>query len=322
MNKKERVIAAIQGKEVDAIPCGFSIHFPKNLAFGEMGIESHLKFFRETDTDILKIMNENLLPDVGDIRCAEDWKKIPHYTLETPFLAKQIEFVQRILDKCGDEGFTLGTLHGICACAIHPIENRYGYEQVRKMLCTHFRENKMVVLDAFKRITEAMCLLAQKYVDIGLDGVYYAALGGEKHYYTDEEFALCIEPFDKEILNVVKEAGGYTFLHICKENLNMERYISYNKYADVVNWGVFEAPYSLEEGKKLFPETTIMGGLANRKGVLIEGSIETLQEEVKKLIEKHGPRKYILGADCTLPTEISYERIKAVVDVARKKEKI
>ena len=53
-----------------------------------------------------------------------------------------------------------------------------------------------------------MCQLSQKYIEMGLDGVYYAALGGEKHYFTDDEFAECIEPYDKQILRAVKEADG------------------------------------------------------------------------------------------------------------------
>ena len=106
----------------------------------------------------------------------------------------------------------------------------------------------------------------------GVDAVYYAALGGEYRYYTDEEFAEYIEPLDKQVMTAIRENGGYCFLHICKDRLNMKRYAGYNEYADVVNWGVYEAPFSIEEGKKLFPGTTIMGGLANRSGVLVEGT--------------------------------------------------
>lgn len=78
MTKRERVITAIQGGEADHTATGFSLHFPKERAFGEEAVKSHLEFFEKTDTDILKIMNENLVPDVGDIRVPEDWNKIRH----------------------------------------------------------------------------------------------------------------------------------------------------------------------------------------------------------------------------------------------------
>ena len=153
MKKRDRVFAAIRGEEVDHVPCGFSLHFPHDRAFGDASVEAHLRFFKETDTDIIKIMNENLVPDVGEIRTAEDWKKIPSYSMKDGFMQKQMELTEKILAKADPNAFSLGTLHGICASAIHPIEARYGYEGTRERMCAHLRENKVPVLDAFKRIT-------------------------------------------------------------------------------------------------------------------------------------------------------------------------
>lgn len=317
MNKKERVLAAIRGDLPDHVPTGFSLHFPRAEKTVEEDAAFHLKFFRETDTDIIKIMNEHLVPDFGEIKTPEDWEKIPKLRLTDGFMQEQIELVKRILDKAEPEAFSLGTLHGICASAIHPIEARYGYEAVRKMQAEHLRMNKKPVLEAWKRITDVMVQLAQKYIELGADGVYYAALGGESRYFTEEEFREWIEPFDKQILQAVKEAGGYTFLHICKDGLNMKRYESYVPLADVINWGIYEVPFSMEEARKLFPEKTLMGGLANRSGVMTDGSIEELKEAVKTLICEQGKERFILGADCTLPTEIPYERIRAVAEAAR-----
>lgn len=317
MTKRDRVLAAIQGKQVDYVPTGFSLHFPVEEASGEKGVKAHLDFFKQTDTDIIKVMNENLVPDVGDIKTPEDWNKIPTYSLNDDFMKRQIEMAKAILDQVDSDAFSIGTLHGICASGIHPIETRYGYEGVRKLLCAHIRENKQPVIEALKRITDGMCQLAVKYKEIGMDGIYYAALGGEKHYFTDEEFAEVIEPFDKAILQASKEAGGINFLHMCKENLNLKRYEGYMDLVDVVNWGIYETDVTLEEGKKLFPNTTIMGGLANRSGVMVEGSIEQLQAVTKQIIRDYGKTSFILGADCTLPTEISYERIRAIVEATR-----
>lgn len=317
MTKKERVAAVIKGKPAEGVPSGFSLHFPSDVASGDAGVRSHLEFFRQTDTDILKIMNENLIPDVGDILNPWDWNKIPSYSLHDPFMMNQLDTVKRILESCDQDAFLLGTIHGICASAIHPIESRYGYEKVRELFCAHLREDKTPFLEALKRIADGMCQLAQRYIELGLDGVYYAALGGERHYFTDDEFAEYIEPFDRQILTAVKEAGGYNFLHMCKDNLNLQRYTSYGNLADVVNWGVYENDFSLEQGKSLFPESTIMGGLANRSGVLIHGTKEELEAEVNNIIQHFGTERLILGADCTLPTELSYERVNIAVNAAR-----
>lgn len=315
MTKRERVMAAIRKETVDFVPTSFTLHF--NEKTGKEAVEAHLKFFEETDTDIIKIMNENLVPDAGEIRRPEDWNKIPTYSLKDSFMQSQLDMVKAIMEKADPEAFSVGTLHGICASAIHPIEARYGYEPVRELFCAHMRENKAPMLEAFKRITDGMCQLALAYKELGLDGIYYAALGGERHYFTDEEFAEAMEPFDKQILQVSKEAGNVNVLHMCKNNLNMNRYASYADLVDIVNWGVYEADFSLEEGRKLFPGKTIMGGLANRSGVMVDGTIEELKAESKRIVQEFGKEGFILGADCTLPTEIEYSRIKAITEAMK-----
>ena len=168
-----------------------------------------------------------------------------------------------------------------------------------------------------KRIADVMCELAGTYIELGVDGVYYAALGGETRFFTDEEFDKWIKPFDLQIMKAIKDAGGYCFLHICKDQLNMDRYKDYGPYADVVNWGVYEAPFSLEDGRKMFAGKTIMGGLPNRHGVLVDGPAEAVKEETRKVIEDFGRTHFILGADCTLATEQDMDLLKAAVEAAR-----
>lgn len=318
MNAKKRVIAAIKGEELTELPSGFSLHFPKGCENGEAGVEAHLKFFKETDTDICKIMNENLIPYCEGITCGGDYSKLPSFSLESGFMKKQTELTKRILDAWGPDRFMMGTLHGVVACGIHFIEKKYGYDGSRLAMAEHFRQDRNTVLDVYRRITEVMCRLAEKYIEIGLDAVYYAALGGEYRYYTDEEFTEYIEPLDKQILQTIRDTKGYCFLHICKDRLNMERYRDYGAYADVVNWGVYEAPCSLREGRDLFPGKTIMGGLANRSGVLVDGTDEEIELAVKDVVKESGRKGFILGADCTLPTEINYRRIRTAVEAARK----
>ena len=62
MKKRERVFAAMKNQPVDKIPSYFTMHFPREVAFGEAAVEEHLKFFKEVNPDIQKIMNENLGP--------------------------------------------------------------------------------------------------------------------------------------------------------------------------------------------------------------------------------------------------------------------
>lgn len=318
MTKKERVLAAMEGRAADAVPTCFSMHFPKEQNAGQAAVRQHLDFFEQTDTDVLKLMNENLIPDMGPIRCPEDWKQVRPLSMKDDFMVRQMELCRRLLDESPADAFRVGTLHGICASAIHPIEHRYGYKEVREMLCEHLRQNKTPVLDAMKRINEVLCELARAYVEAGMDGVFFASLGGERHFFTDQEFAEYIEPLDKEVLGAVKQAGGRTMLHICKENLNMARYAGYAPLADLVNWGVYETGFSLTEGRALFAGCAVMGGFANHPGtVLVDGPAEGIREQARRAMDEAGCAGFVLGADCTLPTGIDYSHIRAAVQAAR-----
>ncbi|MCI8742253.1 MAG: uroporphyrinogen III decarboxylase [Lachnospiraceae bacterium] len=319
MTKKERVIAAIEQRETDGIPSGFSLHFPDDQKKGEASIQAHFDFFRDTDADICKIMNENLIPVYGTIHTPEDYDRlIPVITMEDDFMKAQMELTGKILEGCGRDVFTMGTLHGICASGIHPMEqNGVNYYAARQMQVDFLRWDEKRMLSAMQRITDGLCELAGSYIRAGLDSIYYAALGGERGFFTDEEFAKWMKPFDLQIMKAIKDAGGYCFLHICKDELNMERYRDYAAFADVVNWGVYETSFSLEEGRELFGGRTIMGGLPNHHGVLVDGGQEQIQAEVKKVVDRFGRKGLILGADCTLFTEQDRKKVRMAVEAAR-----
>ncbi len=319
MTKKERVIAAIEQKDLDGIPSSFSLHFPDGEKRGEAGVKAHLDFFRETDADVCKIMNENLIPVFGTIHTPEDYDRlIPVITMDDDFMKNQMEMTKKILENCDKDVFTMGTLHGICASGIHPIEQAgVNYYAARQMQVDFLRWDEKNMLSAMERITDVLCELAESYIKAGLDSVYYAALGGEYEFFTDEEFAKWIKPFDLRVLKAIQDAGGYSFLHICKDHLNMERYRDYSVYADVVNWGVYEAPFSLEMGRELFAGKTIMGGLPNHHGALVEGSKTEIEAEVKKVVDTFGRKGLILGADCTLSTQQDRTKVRMAVEAAR-----
>lgn len=318
MTKRERVIAAIKGQETDGVPSGFSLHFPESCAAGEAAVDAHIQFFEATDTDIIKVMNENVVPHRGHIRTPGEYMKIQDVAVTADFMQEQLALSKKILNRCDADAFKLATLHGALASCNHVLKNTgLNYDQARRLLCRLLRKDEKPVLEGMKKICDGMCELAAEYVKLGMDGIYYACLGGEKEYFTDEEYARWIAPFDRQIMTAVQAAGGYCFLHICKEDLSMERFADYWRYADVFNWGISEAPLTLDEGRKLFHEKTVMGGLKNRSGVLVDGSVDEIRNEVRRVIKDNGRQRFILGADCTLSAGQDPARVRAAVQAAR-----
>ena len=49
MDKRTRVLNAMNKKDVDHVPVGFWFHFSGEEAAGEACVQAHLRYYRETD---------------------------------------------------------------------------------------------------------------------------------------------------------------------------------------------------------------------------------------------------------------------------------
>lgn len=318
MTKKELVQKTLNGQIEEAVPSSFSIHFGPDYRYGDAAVKKHLEFFRDTDTDIIKIMNENLFPSNPGVKTSEDFNRIGPFTRKSEFIVHQTDLVKAILDKTGGDSFSVCTIHGASFSFVHTMRPQYqALEEIRRVQVGLYRENPQPYLDAKKRIAEGLSLLVQSVLEAGCDGIYYAALGAEKDMFTAEEFEVEEAPFDKLVMQTAKEMGKTVILHMCKKKLEMERYASYAPYVDVVNWGIYENNISIEEGERIFPGKTILGGLENRSGIIVDGSLEDIRKEVHRLRREMKGKKFILGADCTLESDLPVERIRTATEAAR-----
>lgn len=322
MNKRERVVAAIRGEQVDGLPSCYSLHFPADEATGPAGVAAHLRFFEETDTDVIKIMNEHLVRNTKLLRTPSEFAARVEELLDGGTYAEdQIEFTKQILAQAEPEAFSLGTLHGIMATSFHVLGKMgEGFNLNERMqIVTDFcRWDAPAMQEAFGRIADYMAGLATAYVkDAGVDAVFYASLGAETKWLSDEEFAAWVTPHEHTILKAIQDAGGYSFLHMCKSRIGMNRFRSYGQYSDVVNWGVYEVPFSIAQGRELFPGKTVLGGLENRSGAIASGDPEQARAAVRELVAREGRDRLIVGADCTLATDQDRSVVRAAVEEAR-----
>ncbi len=316
MNKRERVMAAVQGHAVDSVPAGFWYHFPAACHHGEAAVNIHREFLEQTDTDILKIMNENLIPCQFPILSSKDWKHMRPISADADFIQEQADIVKRIVDAVDGEAAVIVTIHGTVASAYHARRGPENYEKYGAVLRDHLRERPQLVGRAFAIAAEGAAEMTRQCLAAGADGIYYAALGGESYLYSDEEFAEFIRPHDLVILETAQIRPGFNILHMCKDRLNLRRYAGYP--ADVVNWGVHSENPTLQQGKRLFPGSAVLGGLDDRDGVLVQGSLEEIEQAVFALLDNMGMEQFLLGADCTLPTNTDYSRIRAAIRAARR----
>ena len=117
-------------------------------------------------------------------------------------------------------------------------------------------------------------------------------------------------PLDSYVINSIHNMGLLSVLHICKDKVRLPSYGSLN--ADIVNWAVHECEYSLADGRVIFPGKTLLGGFDDRSGILVHGTADQITAETKRILSQAGRKKFIFGADCTLPDTIELWRINLV----------
>lgn len=313
MSKRENVLKLLNGEKFDYTPSGFWIHFADeiNQAGIDAQVKAHEEFAQATNLDIVKIMNENEFRRKEKVQTANDWRKIKTISTSDALFTNQHELMNKTLDVLDQKVYTLGTVHGVAVSLSH--SSGLSYSQSPEIIVEHAKENKEAVLDAIKASTENVLNMLNNIQNTPVDGIYYAALGAEKHRFPREFFDEFIKPFDLMVLNEIKDKK--IFLHMCKDNVDLERFTDYP--SDIVNWAVHDGDYSLADGAEIFKDKIIMGGLDDRSGVLVEGTEQEIQAEIEKIKQEVDLLRFILGADCTLPTEIDYERIKFSVEAVK-----
>lgn len=311
MNSRERVTAVVEGKQADRTPTAFWCHFPEQDRFGEAAVKAHMKFFKESHTDIYKVMNENTLPCTYKIDSVRDYAKAEPINMKCRYMQDQLDTVKRIVEVVDGQAVVLATIHGIVVSAHHMSGNAGQYVDNRQRFRAYLEDDPTALEDAFKRIAEGLSGLAEACIAAGADGIYYAALGAEKDLFTAQEYKRYVEPYEKQVFKAAGKGKRYNTLHICKHGLDITRYQDYP--AAIVNWAIHEGNPTLTDGMEVFPDKVLLGGLDDRSGVLVDGTAEEITAEVHSLLKEMEGRPYILGTDCTLPTDYSAERLELAV---------
>lgn len=311
MNFKKYISGLLEGNVTNYIPSGFWIHFPQDIL--NQGIEvqarAHIDFAKKNELALTKVMNENEFRSKVKISSPQDWRNIKVLPKSHKLFQNQRLLLELVSEGLIDEHYLLGTVHGLVSSLSHSSGHSYSYSP--QLMIEHANKNKEAFLDGIKATTENVLNMIEINNLSGVDGIFYAALGGERDIFSDEFFAEYFEPYDKIILNAI-DNNKTIFLHMCKNQVELKRFEDYPNHA--VNWAVHENnKYHLQDGTKVFPNSIIFGGLDDRSGVLVEGTKEDIIREVHEIKRQMEGIPFILGSDCTLPDEIEYDRILIAV---------
>lgn len=313
MAKRERLDNIINGRPVDRAPAAFWLHFPEEEKFGQASVDAHLRLAAEMDTDLIKIMNENVFWD-GKTRidCLDDIKHFRPYTRKDKIFQDQMDLIKRIADRNQGDVPLVSTIHATIASTFHEIGRPKLYSFLGYMFPLFCRERPQEMKNVFRMISESLMELVDCSVEAGADGIFYAVLGAERYFFEDDEFNEFVKPYEQAVYDHIREVTPLNILHVCKSKIALERYASLNPA--IVNWAALDNDLPLTEGReKFFPNSVVLGGFSNHSGALLYGTEEEIANRTVELCKEMEGVPYIVGADCSLPTAISRDRIRTVV---------
>jgi uroporphyrinogen decarboxylase len=307
-NKRELVLDLLDGQSPSRyVPAGFFIHFDTEHHRGQAAIDRHLEYFRFTDMDFVKIQYEGGFPRQTDIEKPADWARFSMPGKD--FYEEPLRVVEGLVKAVKREALVVVTLYSPFMLASRVID--------KARMVEHIEKEPDLARKGIEIATQSLLIFVRECIRLGVDGFYASTQGGERGRFSRPElFTECVKPYDLRIWEEISAACRFNILHVCDYHLPYDELTPFLDYpGDVVS-----CPLHLA-GEKLSPRraTELFGrpalGGMDRKGVIAHGSHDEIRTEVEGLLAGAGDR-YILGADCTLPSDVDWENIRTAIAAA------
>jgi uroporphyrinogen decarboxylase len=307
MNKRDTVLNLIHGNTPPAfVPAAFFLHFDPAFHQGQAAIDKHLAFFRATGMDFVKIQYEQTVPPAPPIRTPGDWAHAPR--CGEPFFETTLRVVEGLVKAAKDEALVIMTVYSPFMWAAQLA----GAEA----LAEHLREHPAAVQTGLEIMTDNVLTLVRGCRQAGVDGFYVSSQGGEAFRFPGTDlFQMYIKPTDLAVWDAVQSCA-FNILHIC------DYAGSYDDLTPFLDYPGHIVNCSLTLGQRIVSPTGVfqmfgrpfMGGL-ERKGVIATGSLEDIRQATEGVLAA-APERFILAADCTVPSDTPWEHLKTAIDIA------
>ncbi len=325
--KRELVFKAFNNEKTDRVPVGFWFHYtPDELLsaydhpeYPELNLKGHKNFVKSFKPDFVKLMSDGYFFEPGTAKIiakaksAADLRKLKPIASDDKWIKDQVALVKKLTKAFGSE---VATFYNIFAPAT-AFKWAAGGD---KKLAAFIKEDKEAVIYALSVIAHNTSILAGEVIKSGkADGIYLSVQSIQDIKIGPDLYSEVVAPSELAVLTAANAAGGTNILHICgyegaKNNFNIFK----NYPAKVINFASVVEGISLKKGKELFGGKAVIGGFDNtKKGLLYTGTKEEIQAETKRLLKEAGKTGIILGADCTVPKDINFERFEWVREAAK-----
>ncbi|MCY7019588.1 uroporphyrinogen decarboxylase [Streptococcus sanguinis] len=277
VSKKELVLRAFRGEEVDRVPVGFWFHFVSqeekmlglnNPVIFNKSVEGHAAYVRAARPDFVKIMSDGFFkyPSAlysDHVESIRDLAAIQSIGEHHPWIEQQIEMVKAVKASYPED---LASFYNIFAPVTY-LKRWFRREGSRgdREIADFLAEDSELTGHVLDVIAGDIAILTRRIIEeAGIEGIYLSTQQIQDGRVDAASYRRYIEPSTVKILEVANAAGGQT----------------------------------------------VLGGFENGRAALLNtGSRAELEAETKQLLAETGSQRVILGADCTVPDDFEVERL-------------
>ena len=328
MSKRERVLAALQGQEVDRVPVSFWGHDFLREWSAEGLAAAMLESVRTFDYDYLKVNPRATYyaeawgcryrpsndparqPEVEHwvVHEASDLEAIRPVDGQAGPFGEQLEALRLIADGLRGEVPFVQTVFSPLSVVARLGNDR---EPVRRWMT----EAPEALHAAIGAVAETLAAYARACLGTGADGIFFATTEWATYdACTSEEYEAFGSPYDLRVLEAVRDAP-FNILHVCRPRNMLELLLDYPVAA--VNWAVHAPGNASLGGTLVKTEKAVLGGVDERHA-LLTGSPDKVRQQVREALEQTGGGRFLLGPGCSMSPQTPAENLRAAVEAVRK----
>ncbi len=241
-------------------------------------VAAHLDFYNEVKPDLLKIMSDIVWPIAGldRIACSADWARLRPTPANHPVFDQWLADVSAVVARLeGAVPTVLTMFNPFCIANDHRGDIALPPDLPCKRIMADLAHDRRATLHAFVMISETLLGLMPRLKATGVDGIFFASIGGERARFSRDGFDRTIASFDSALLRAAQSAIGFTILHVCGTSVDLERYAGMP--FDIANWDHAADNPAMLAGAQIL-QRDVMGGV-DPAGMLAQGKIDSALED-------------------------------------------
>jgi len=325
-----------EGREVDRPGATIWKHFFLEDRVVEDNVKKHIAFQEQNQWDLIKIMSNGVYfqeqygADIAWSRHSNEFpvtrkrvinsprgfRHLKPVSVDSGAVAREVEVAKRLVDQYHGKVPVLAT---VFTPATYAMELYNGWENPWPFadLIRYYGDD---LEEGLKVITEVTRNIIEKFVEAGVDGIFYSTQFMNDKLFTPDLFRRFGVPYDLTAFEPAVGKTWFNMIHVHGQtNLFMEFAKEYPVQA--VNWEDIITNVSLKEGAEMMPDRVMVGGVERWNDFRVddrEQLLKNMVERVKAASQAVPKNRLIIASGCAQGSDIPefrFNTLKQALDL-------